>query len=395
MSNRCGWGSIAVTLPACFVSIAMGCDRVPQEVIHPTSQNQPPTDAAPIVRDTIPEGLTADGLAAWRAARESLEGARTLYRLGVLSGEGPQVFGQIDDVALSQDDRLFVLDGHAQEVRIFSPTGQFVESFGGLGDGPEELRGAYGIAVEPTGDVLVIGTGRQVKVFHPTGSGYRFREFRPLPLAGGMACITESGRAIVAGADTRTDRNVLLHEVPAGAGEQVRSFGLGYLDSSPFIRFMLANRGPIACTQHDGKEAVLHAFVPLSVVRLMDIQDGAVIWTARLMDHRQLVMEGNATSLTQDSTTEWDVIVSLLPYLDSHALLQVERLEPLTPEDARAMSVPKGIIHTYLLDLLSGRGARVAPGLTQVMGMNKRRYAVVSTDPFPQIEIRVFDPVEH
>ena len=391
MKNRYVGDLVAGTLVAgCLASIAAACasDLAPQEIVHPTSQNHPPKSAAPIVRDTLPEGLSPDRLVAWRAARKSFDDATILYRLGVLSGDGPEVFGEVSDVALSHDDRIFVLDGHAQQVRVFDPSGEFVESFGGLGDGPEEMRGAYEIAVERGGDVLVFGTGRHVKVFHSTPAGYRFREFRPLPIAGGKACTTGSGRLIVAGGDTRTPRNVVLHEL-LGRGEPVRSFGVGYLDSSPFIRFMLANRGPVACTEYEGREAVLHAFVPLSVVRLMDIEDGAVIWTARLMDHRQLAMKGTATELTQDPGTEWDIIVTLLPYRDSHALLQVERLEPITPEKARTMmSMPQGTIHTYLLDVPSGRGASVT-GLSQVMGINRTRYAVVTTDPYPQIEIRV------
>ena len=390
--------AVALRLASVVVICAStGCsDGVPEhEVVHPTSHNHPPKSALPIVRDTLPEGLSPDRLAAWRDARETFESAETLFRLGVLAGEGPEQFGQVSDVALSHDDRLFVLDGHAQEVRVFGRNGEFVESFGGVGDGPEEMRGAYEIVVEPGGSVLVLGTGRQVKVFSPTPAGYRFREHRPLPISGGMACITGSGCLIVAGADTRSDRNVVLHELPRSASEPVRSFGVGYRDSSAFIRFMLANRGPVACTEYEGGEAVLHAFVPLSFVRLMGIEDGAVLWTARLMDHRQLMMTGDAVSLTQDSSTEWDIVVTLLPYRDHHALLQMERLKPITPEEARAMSgPPQGTIHTYLLDVPSGRGASVAAGVAQVMAVNSNRYAVVTVDPYPEIEIRIFGTIE-
>ncbi|MDE2974176.1 MAG: 6-bladed beta-propeller [Gemmatimonadota bacterium] len=282
----------------------------------------------------------------------------------------------------SHNNHLFVLDGSAQQVRVFDPNGEFVESFGGLGDGPEEMRGAYAIVAEQEGDVLVFGTGRHIKVFRPTPAGYRFSEHRPLPISGGMACITASGRLIVAGADTRTDRNVVLHEIPRRAAEPVRSFGLGYRDSSAFIRFMVANRGPVACTEYEGRDVVLHAFVPLSFVRLLDVEDGAVLWVARLVDHQQLVMTGDATSLTQDPTTEWDIIVTLLPYHDHYALLQAERFEPITPAKARTMSgPPRGTVHTYLLDIPSGRGASVAVGLVQVMATNRARYAVVTIDP--------------
>ena len=102
----------------------------------------------------------------------------------------------------------------------------------------------------------------------------------------------------MAGADTRSDRNVLLHAVPAGAGQQVRSFGLGYEDPSAFIRYVIANRGPIACVEHGGRELVVHAFPLLDYLRLMSVADGSVVWTARLLDYRQMVMQGTGTTLT-------------------------------------------------------------------------------------------------
>lgn len=208
----------------CLITASLtGCDRAPAVVQHPTGPNRAPADASPIVADSAPTGLSADRLAAWTAARRTLADAKVVYRLGALEGDGPEVFGRIADVALDGENKLLVLDGHSQRVSVFGPSGQFLERFGRSGDGPEELRGAYGIAFEPSGDLLVVGTGRQIKVFGRTASGWQHRETRPLPLAGGMACVTNSGRTIVAGADTRSDRNVLLHEVPGGVGGQVRS----------------------------------------------------------------------------------------------------------------------------------------------------------------------------
>lgn len=373
-------------LLACLVAASLvGCDRAPAVVEHPTSPNLAPANASPIVSDSVPAGLSQDRLAAWTAARRSLVEAKVAYRLGALEGDSPEVFGRIADVVLDRENRLLVLDGHFQRVSIFDPSGQFVEAFGRLGDGPEELRGAYGIAMEPSGDVLVVGTGRQIKVFGRTASGWSYREARLLPLAGGMACVTKSGRTIVAGADTRSDRNVLLHEVPAGAGEQARSFGLGYEDRSPFIRYVIANRGPIACVEHGGAEFVVHAFPLLDYLRLMSVADGSVLWTARLLDHRQMAMQGTGTTLTHISTADWDAIVRVLPYLDSHLLVQVERYQAMGPEDDR----PESTIDTYLLDLPTGRGARVSTDLAQVMEVGQDRYVVASTDPYPQIEVYV------
>ncbi len=238
---------------------------------------------------------------------------------------------------------------------------------------------------------MLLGTGRQIKVFHPIASDYRYRETRPIPLSGGRFCITGSGRTIVAGADTRSDRNVILHEIPSRTGETVRSFGVGYLDSSLLVRHMMANRGPVACVDYQGTESVVHAFAPLSFLRLMSLVDGSVFWTAQLMDHRQLMMESDRTGFTQNALTDWDIVVSLLPYLGSHLLLQVQRFREMTPEEIRKGGRPESTFSTYLLDLPTGRGARVATGPSRIVGINESRYAVVSSDPYPQIEVRALE----
>lgn len=377
-------------LSGLLLSVLLGCDRTPQVVQHPTPPNQPPSNAALIASSDVPPGLSPDQLASWTVARRSFENAAPLYRLGALTGEGPEVFGRIDDVVLTRDDRVFVLDGLAQIVRIFDQTGQYVGGFGGLGDGPEELRGASRITMDSSGDILVFGTGRHAKVFSPTTSGYRFSELRALPISGGVPCITPSGRIIVTGADTRTERNVLLHEMPSQPDKPVRSFGSGYSDPSPFVRFMLANLGPVACMDFQGTEVIAHAFAPLSYVRLMSAKDGSVSWTARLSDHYQLGMEATATSFIQENTADWDIIAGLLPYLDSHLLLLVERFRAMASGDV----VPESSIDTYLLDLATGNGARIATGPSQVMEATTTRYAVVTSDPYPQIEIRIIEKIE-
>lgn len=81
---------------------------------------------------------------------------------------------------------------------------------------------------------------------------------------------------------------------------------MGYEDPSAFIRYVIANRGPIACVEHGGRELVVHAFPLLDYLRLMSVADGSVVWTARLLDYRQMVMQGTGTTLTQISTADWD-----------------------------------------------------------------------------------------
>ena len=61
-------------------------------------------------------------------------------RLGSVSGDGPEVFHQIEDVQRLPDSGFAVLDRGDHVVRLFAPDGRSRGTFGGDGDGPGEFR---------------------------------------------------------------------------------------------------------------------------------------------------------------------------------------------------------------------------------------------------------------
>lgn len=368
-----------------LATTTFACEQRPNVILHPTPPNMPPSDAARIIPDSMPTGLSPGSLVRWTEVRSRLEGAKVIYDLGVEATQGPELFGTVEDIAIDGTGRLFVLDGQAQDIRVFERDGTFAGALGGLGDGPQELRGASAIVVGPNADIFVFGTGRHIKTFRHTDTGYLFHDHRPLPIAGGTSCITQSGRIIVAGASTRSDRNTVLHEMPLNNSGSVRSFGIGYLDPSPFIRYMMANRGPIACTLHENVESVVHAFPNLNVLRMMSVMDGTVKWTAKVVDHRQIGLTGTSTMLNSTPGEEWDVIVTLLPYRESHIILQVRRFT--MPSTTEGLEMPDSRFQTYLVDGATGHGGRIDIG-SQIMAIDSERYVVVELTPYPRIEVR-------
>ncbi len=77
-----------------------------------------------------------------------------------LSGSGrPHEFFRARSMKQRPDGSLMIADGSSREVRVFSATGEFLESFGGRGDGPGEFRNLR--AIENAGDsLLALGNGR-------------------------------------------------------------------------------------------------------------------------------------------------------------------------------------------------------------------------------------------
>jgi hypothetical protein len=98
----------------------------------------------------------------------------TRLRLGRRQGEGPEIFGSVADVVVDGMGRIWVLDGQAQEVRVFGPDGGFVRTVGGQGRGPGELAGAIGLSRGPGGRVWALDTeNARISVFDTTGAFLR------------------------------------------------------------------------------------------------------------------------------------------------------------------------------------------------------------------------------
>ena len=103
---------------------------------------------------------------------------RERLRLGSLSDEGPELFGRIAGVGLGPSGAIYVLDDQAAAVRVFDSLGAFSLQFGGEGEGPGELRGPVGLAVDHRGVVWVLNWGnRRYSGFAPT-TGQVYDEVR-------------------------------------------------------------------------------------------------------------------------------------------------------------------------------------------------------------------------
>jgi hypothetical protein len=100
----------------------------------------------------------------WRLVEE--------LRIGSSDGSGPDVFSSLMSLSLAvdQDGRMFVLDGQANEVRIFDRTGAHVLSFGRAGSGPGEMRSATIAGWDSEGALWIVDprNGRY-SAFSPAG----------------------------------------------------------------------------------------------------------------------------------------------------------------------------------------------------------------------------------
>lgn len=91
-------------------------------------------------------------------------------RIGSLDGTC-DAFGEVTSLAVDADGRIYVADRQANEIRLFSPRGECLRTFGRSGDGPGEFSWLAGITWQPPGYLWAIDAIRdRFTVFDSLGT---------------------------------------------------------------------------------------------------------------------------------------------------------------------------------------------------------------------------------
>ena len=117
-----------------------------------------------IVENTLPpEGSRLD----WRL------GPEPLFSIGKMEGEEPYLLHDVNGATMLSDGRIVILNDGTKELRVFDGSGTYLETWGGLGEGPGEFRAGnqlWGIVTMPGDSVIVWHFWYpQVSVFGPDG----------------------------------------------------------------------------------------------------------------------------------------------------------------------------------------------------------------------------------
>ncbi|MBV6450209.1 MAG: hypothetical protein MHPDNHAH_00930 [Anaerolineales bacterium] len=95
----------------------------------------------------------------------------TLGERGV-AGNDNDHFNQPTDVAIAQDGSFYVSDGYGNSrISKFSPSGEFIESWGTFGNESSQFDTPHSIALDPAGNVYVADRGNaRLQIFDPNGN---------------------------------------------------------------------------------------------------------------------------------------------------------------------------------------------------------------------------------
>ncbi len=92
--------------------------------------------------------------------------------IGVLDGPPELIFGDITSFGVDARGRMWIMDGHVPELRVFEPDGSYAMTVGRPGEGPGEFKGPDGgLAILSDGRVLVRDPANaRIQVFDADGS---------------------------------------------------------------------------------------------------------------------------------------------------------------------------------------------------------------------------------
>ncbi len=78
---------------------------------------------------------------------------------------------QPSDVAVSEDGKIYIVDGVNSKIRVFNHSGQALAAFGSAGSGNGEFRNPLGIDIDRSGRVYIADSGNhRVQIFDPAGN---------------------------------------------------------------------------------------------------------------------------------------------------------------------------------------------------------------------------------
>lgn len=89
--------------------------------------------------------------------------------IGSYDGENAYIFGSIRGLDVDAEGRIFVVDGQARELRIFSADGDHQQTIGRMGAGPGEFQRPDHVRLARDGRIIVRDAPLRFSVFTPEG----------------------------------------------------------------------------------------------------------------------------------------------------------------------------------------------------------------------------------
>lgn len=299
--------------------------------------------------------------------------------VGALDGPDYGVFGRVTGTAVRRDSAFVVVDGTANEVRVFAARGDLIDRFGRAGDGPGEFRTPVAMALADDGTIAVADFRRKLHFFAPAERGYQHVVTHQL--AFGVRSMCFLGDQLVVNGRSMGDSLVL--RVVGRDGNVISAFGELYKSPNAYANYELAD-GRVACDSESG----LAIFGPSSVLGELRAYklDGTLVWRTAVRDYLR-------NTFTDTAGEGWTITSSEAGIHELSGLVVIAGLGivaqygHLTSEELRARQGPK-VVQTVLLKPSSGEWIS-SDSAWPIVGAVADGLALVTLgEPWPQVQLR-------
>lgn len=370
---------------ACYLSLVvysiiatlLGCGT---EALSRESVLHPIADSMPALPSDVPVNYTikiVDNkiLQAWR---ERLDELKPVWRIGMLEGPNDSIIGRISDAATLNANSIALLDDRQGRITVIRLRSLSFVHVGRPGQGPSEFARPRSVSGDSTRLVVLDQTNR-LQTFRPDSGGlsFSFVGSSKLDLMPADFCQMNDRRIVLGSASTQ---RYLIHTLDH-SDNIITSFAEGYRSSDELIRFVM-NEGRIACSRkHD---LVLIGFARLPEVKAFSAS-GQLRWVARVQPYKPmaLVQESDGTVINGIVPGVNVEGFYLLNFLVNDVIIIAQYARRTL--DSYANKRPFDDVHTFVIDIHSGRNIYVGDGVPPIIAIAGDNVLGYVSDPFPQV----------
>lgn len=356
----------------------LGCSKEQQidrdVVYHPTEKNIPRNIDNIILKQEVRSSTEFGFL------KRLEENYISALLVGDDSENDSELLGEIEDIVITNDNNLLVLDSRQNKIKIYDLNGKLIHTFGKSGRGPGEFISPESMILSMNNQLFISDRYNKINVYLYEKGIISYRDTIILNFVPEDMC-TLGGFLIIRGIKQNDSGGYLgasiLHVYSIESLKHVKSFGDAYKSENPLIVNQLSD-GPIACDENTNSIIMMYEYLPFLYSYSLD---GRYNWISRIDGFDALTIverfKGNRPSVSFTSKEDGsETGISMKSIYDNIVVLQT-----------RKMINEEYIYLTYAFTADSGRGVYLGNNIPVIYTQENEYLAIDGPSEYPDFEL--------
>ncbi len=292
--------------------------------------------------------------------------------IGVSEGDFNYMFGRIIDLEIDNENRLYVLEGEFNEVRVYDNNGKYINKISKSGNGPGELTRGFDLSINNE-YLFITDNNFEVEVFKKNKSSSYFEylknmklDYIPYHIASCEDFVFISGLASYTNReDMNLSKNIHVYDIETG--KYLSSFEDSYKSNSILASVQLT-KNKIVCNESSETVIVVNYYLPYIKGYTYD---GKLKWIVKLNDYnskdlKEQTDEYGRLSFTIKNKTNGlsDNLGSVISFKDNLVIIQIIRLDRKNDE------LINSTILSYMINSSNGKGGLISNSIPLLKAIN-------------------------